>query len=834
MSRFYLSLCFLFICMRVIAQSNEVQGSFIVWAKDNIKENELESVCETSIHQAFEIKRLIPNYNIFSLQLSNATLVSNKEIIKQLYATNQFKHVQSNHTVELRNALLPNDQYFANQWALNNTGQSGGTVDADIDAPEAWNIANGAQTQDSRDIYIAVIDVGIDIAHPDFNWYSNNYEIANNGIDDDSNGYIDDVRGWNTNLGNDNITSGSHGTHVAGIACAKANNTIGVAGVTWGAKCLPIVLTSADEAKVISAYGYALTQRKLYNETNGTKGFYVVATNSSFGISNAQPQDYPIWCSFYDELGKQGILSIVATTNANVNVGVTGDMPSLCSSEYVIVVTSSDANDNFANTGYNAEFVDITAPGAGIYSTLPNSSYGNNSGTSMATPHVTGAVAMVYSALPSSIITNSIATPRRVAELARDIILTSVDVKPSFVGKVKTNGRLNLYNATSNANSICTTFGAIKNDSVFYPVNTNIIFESVVNNATSVEWRINNAIVSTQQNFSYNFSSTGNYWLKLKTINGSCVFYDSVFIHVLLKNDANITLLEPMTNDCIDTISPKIKIKNEGFYAIHQIEMEVLVNSNFRYNHVFNGNVASGDSVYYSLPSTVFALGTNIIDINVIRVNTVNDDNMTNNLMSKNITMTNDARVSIELKTDIYPSETTIDITNVSSGNIVYSLGGLTLKNHYQKINLCLPPACYHFSIRDVFLDGICCNNGDGYYNLYANDVLIKSGGNFTSVDSITFCVEPNFTSVEDVFPLQNKILLKPNPCYHNLFIYLYDFENKNYYFIIQDITGRIVMTKPASEQNEIDVRQWSSGVYNVLLMNNEEGIKVQSKFVKK
>ena len=247
---------------------------------------------------------------------------------------------QVNHILKER-VTIPNDTQFNSQWQYVNTGQSGGTVDADIDADTAWDISTGGYTALGDTIVVCVIDGGIDLNHNDLtpNRWVNHHEIPNNGIDDDNNGYIDDYLGWNADNGNDNIAGSNHGTAVAGIIGAKGDNGIGVAGINWDVK-LMIVRGGGNEAEAIAAYSYPLVQRQMYNSSGGTEGAYVVATNASWGIDFGQPANAPLWCAMYDTLGKYGILNAGAGPNNNVNVDVVGDLPTACPSEYLITWTS--------------------------------------------------------------------------------------------------------------------------------------------------------------------------------------------------------------------------------------------------------------------------------------------------------------------------------------------------------------------------------------------------------------------------------------------------------------------------------------------------------------
>src|SRR5690606_20623526 len=239
----------------------------------------------------------------------------------------------------------PDDPQFGQMWGLHNTGQTGGTEDADVDAPEAWDLTRGGTSAHGDDIVVAIVDSGFDLNHPDIPYWKNEAEIPGNGIDDDGNGYVDDYDGWNAYTSTGNITSNYHGTHVAGTAAARGDNGTGVVGVNWGAKVMPIQGSSSSEATVIEAYGYALELRATYDETGGEQGAFVVATNASFGVDAANPANYPIWCGFYDDLGAYGILSAGATANANWNIDTMGDVPTACPSDYMVAVTNTTHND---------------------------------------------------------------------------------------------------------------------------------------------------------------------------------------------------------------------------------------------------------------------------------------------------------------------------------------------------------------------------------------------------------------------------------------------------------------------------------------------------------
>lgn len=354
---------------------------------------------------------------------------------------------QFNHYVKLR-ATYPDDPYFDEQWALENTGQNGGLVDADIDAPEAWDITTGGVTALGDTIVVAIIDDGADLTHDDLSFWKNYGEIPGNGIDDDNNGYIDDYDGWNAYMGNGTIPPGFHGTPVIGIAAAIGNNGIGISGVTWDVRIMPVAGSSNLESVVIEAYGYVLAMRALYDETNGERGAFIVATNSSFGVDMGDPDDYPLWCAIYDSLGSAGVLSVAATANHDWDIDVVGDMPTSCGSDFLVTVTNTTMYDlKNGDAAYGATTVDLGAPGTHIWSTYIGNSYTYRTGTSMATPHVTGIVALIFAYASPELLLQYREQPAAVALAIKECILDGVDPLSSLDGITVSGGRLNAYNA---------------------------------------------------------------------------------------------------------------------------------------------------------------------------------------------------------------------------------------------------------------------------------------------------------------------------------------------------------------------------------------------------
>lgn len=407
-----------------------------------------------------EIQCLSRQIRIYLFEF-DATQVPEEVVLETVRTLPQVQLAQFNHYVEERGvqATFPNDSLFGNQWDMHNTGQSNGTIDADIDAPEAWDITTGGITALGDTIVVAVIDGGCDLSHIDLNLWKNHGEIPNNGIDDDNNGYIDDVDGWNAYNNTGNINSDSHGTHVSGTIAAKGDNQDGISGVNWNAQVMTIAGSSGNEAIVVRAYDYALTMRALYNQTGGKEGAFVVATNSSFGVNFGQPANFPIWCAMYDSMGMEGILSAAATMNINADVDVTGDVPTACASPWMIAVTNTTRHDNLNNSAaYGLTTIDLGAPGSQTLSTTPNDNYSAFTGTSMATPHVAGAVAFMLSAPCPGFISQYKIDPANMALVVRDYIFQGVDSIQALDGITVTEGRLNLFNSIQLIQQDCSQF----------------------------------------------------------------------------------------------------------------------------------------------------------------------------------------------------------------------------------------------------------------------------------------------------------------------------------------------------------------------------------------
>lgn len=330
--------------------------------------------------------------------------------------------------------VIPNDPYFSQKWGLNNTGQAvngkpPGAYDADIDATEAWSVGTG-----SPDTVVAVLDSGVDINHPDLrnNIWVNPDEIPDNSVDDDGNGYVDDVNGWDfindDNTVYDSPSSDEHGTHVAGIIAAEGNNGIGATGVAWRARIMPLKFISGSSGSVsnaIDALGYAVAE--------GAK-----ISNNSW-LCNTCPSDLALNQSLYDAINAANTsehLFVNAAGNRRVDQSPDSDVTPRYPAGYdlpnILPVAATDQHDVLAGfSNYGATSVDLAAPGVDVYSTLPGG-YGFRDGTSMATPHVAGVAALLKSTSPEL---NHLQI--------KDRILESAERKTTLSGKVATGGRIN-------------------------------------------------------------------------------------------------------------------------------------------------------------------------------------------------------------------------------------------------------------------------------------------------------------------------------------------------------------------------------------------------------
>lgn len=332
---------------------------------------------------------------------------------------------QPDYRVQLT-ASAADDPHFETQWALKNSGQKGGKVGADIDAPGAWAVTTG-----NRNTIVAVIDTGVDYTHPDLaaNMWRNPGEVPDNGVDDDKNGYVDDVRGWNFVSNNGDVfDDNGHGTHVAGTIGAIGNNTVGVAGIAWNVRIMALKFLDFFGAGYLSDALRALR----YAVAHGA-----AISNNSWG----GPQHEPALAAAIEYARNQGHIFVTSAGNDGADNDTTPFYPSNYGLDNIVVVAATDRYDNLASfSNFGANTVHLAAPGVNILSTRPYEAYGLSSGTSMAAPHVTGVLTLVRGLHPDW-------TYRQVI----DQVLTTATPLPSLQGKTRTGGRLNAAAAVGNA-----------------------------------------------------------------------------------------------------------------------------------------------------------------------------------------------------------------------------------------------------------------------------------------------------------------------------------------------------------------------------------------------
>jgi hypothetical protein len=361
----------------------------------------------------------------------DATVMEQQMVLRAVSAHPAVMLAQNNHVVTERQ--VPNDTQYGQQWHHQN-----------INSEAAWEVSTGGVTATGDSIVVCIIETA-DLPHADLtaNAWRNMGEVADNNIDDDQNGYVDDRLGWNPPGNNDAVFGGAHGTQVAGMIGAKGNNASGVAGANWNVKMMVVNYGGTSESQVVAAYTYPLVMRRLYASTGGEKGAFVVATNASWGINNGQPADSPLWCAVYDSLGTVGILSCGATSNSNVDIDVVGDLPTGCASDFMVSVTATDINDERTFSAYGATMVDVGAPGDDVLTTSIGGGFGTTSGTSFASPLTAGVIGLLYSAPCASLMALVDADPAAGALYVRDKLFEGVDEVGNLPGQTLTGGRIN-------------------------------------------------------------------------------------------------------------------------------------------------------------------------------------------------------------------------------------------------------------------------------------------------------------------------------------------------------------------------------------------------------
>jgi len=397
--------------------SEYVPGQLLVKINPKVTDSDLGTIFETIGVNRSENMSLNPNnpslWQVWHFD-EDADLL---QIQQDLIGNGIIEATELNYVMSIETA----DPNYGSLWGLNNHGQTGGTPDADIDAPQAWRYEMG-----DRNVTVAVIDTGIDYNHQDLavNMWRNPGEIAGDGIDNDRNGLKDDIYGYDfINNDSDPMDDHYHGTHVAGTIGAVANNNTGVVGVSPNVSLMGL--------KVFDAAGRT-SMTQIIRSVNYAADMGADVINASFGGGGYSRA----FESAIARANDAGAVFVAAAGNNGRNTDFAAYYPSNYNLPNVISVAATDDNDDLASfSNYGQRTVDLGAPGENILSTLPGNRYGSASGTSMAAPHVAGAAALALAANPN-------ATPAEVK--AR--ILGAVDPVTSLRGKAVTGGRLNIGN----------------------------------------------------------------------------------------------------------------------------------------------------------------------------------------------------------------------------------------------------------------------------------------------------------------------------------------------------------------------------------------------------
>lgn len=476
---------------KVMSAANTEAGAFVVsdYSTEGLTGTQVVTVKGASINDAITSYSANPN-----------VLYAEPDYIISLYPNQPVSASDNNPSFSTTSAALVNDPEFSLQWGLKNNANPS----ADIKAPDAWTITKG-----SSSVVIAIVDTGVEYTHSDLsgNIWKNTGEIPNNGKDDDRNGYVDDVYGWNFAGKNGNPTDDNgHGTHCAGIIAAVTNNNNGVAGVCWKAQIMPLkFLTASGSGYVSDAISAILYANKM--------GAHIIS-NSWGGSQSSQ--------ALKDAIDASKAVVVCAAGNSGVNTDSKPQYPSAYSSSNIIAVAATDKNDNLASfSNYGISSVDIAAPGVDIRSTYRGSQFKTISGTSMATPFVSGVAGLVKATNPG--MSNSQIKSR---------ILSSVDKLSSLNGKVLSGGRLNAaksvgYSTTSPTPTRTPT-------PIQTPVSGNLIASFIASPLagksplkvqfadTSIGkiktwvWEFGDGGISYQKNPTYYYQNNGVYTVKLR------------------------------------------------------------------------------------------------------------------------------------------------------------------------------------------------------------------------------------------------------------------------------------------------------------------------------
>jgi len=470
---------------------------------------------------AVSLERVTPDVPLYRLHLSSASAES---LPKALEATADAAAVllaEPDFIVQAN--LVPNDPRFRDNslWGLHQAN------DVDIDAPEAWDVRTSAAS-----VVVAVIDTGVRYTHQDLaaNMWRNSREIAGNRLDDDNNGFVDDVFGADAfNNDGDPMDDQGHGTHCAGTIGAVGNNGLGIAGVAWQVKLMAL--------KFLSSGGGGTTSDAIrcidYARAQGAK-----IMSNSWGGGGASAS----LLASIERARAAGILFVAAAGNEGRNTDLSPNYPSGYASDNVVAVAATDRNDALAYfSNYGSTSVDLGAPGVDILSSVSSSdaAYASYSGTSMATPHAAGALAILAAQYPQD---NYSALVRR--------LLSATDPIPALRGRTVSGGRLNLAKALQGSTPTPPPPTAPANDNF-----------AAAQPASSSSWTVagqngNGTAEVGEPAHAGNAASKSVWWTWTAPVSGSCTLRTT--------GSSFDTVLAVYTGDAVGRLTPVIANDNAG------------------------------------------------------------------------------------------------------------------------------------------------------------------------------------------------------------------------------------------------------------------------------
>jgi len=423
--------------MSAPAQGSYVEGELLVRFRDDAPPSAMAMLDREWGARVVHTYRSLPGLSV--LRMPEGT---NLERALEAYRQDpRVLYAGRNSIYSIDSVPPPSDPLFGGLWGLSNTGQDTGVVGADIGALHAWESTTG-----SEGLALALIDSGMDYTHPDLlpNVWVNSQEIPGNSLDDDSNGYVDDVHGINAiaNTGNP-MDDNNHGTHVAGTMGAAGNNGLGVVGVNWNVKLIPCKFLdragNGTEANALKCMDYLLALK-----TRAQDPVNIVASNNSWSC-RARSCESAIMREAIQRHMNAGMLFVAAAGNVNANIDTAEAWPAKYLLPNMLVVAATDRKDLRWNlSSFGRHTVHLAAPGVDIVSTVPGGAYRSFNGTSMATPHVTGVLGLLAAQEPT-----------RGWKALKNLALAGAKPLSGLAANTVTGGRLRAWGPSNNGALNC-------------------------------------------------------------------------------------------------------------------------------------------------------------------------------------------------------------------------------------------------------------------------------------------------------------------------------------------------------------------------------------------